>query len=104
MDSSTSTAATTDASVTASSESSAPLAAAANGHAAEEVLKPTDAVDLHLHTLASDGAWTPAALVDRLVAGGFKVAAVCDHDTQRSVPEVTRRAARRGIRIIPGVE
>jgi predicted metal-dependent phosphoesterase TrpH len=32
------------------------------------------------------------------------VAAVADHDTQRSVPEVTRRAAKRGIRIIPAVE
>lgn len=81
-----------------------PDPAPSNGHVAAAALKPTDAVDLHLHTLASDGAWTPAALVDRLVAGGFKVAAVCDHDTQRSVAEVTRRAARRGIRIVPGVE
>ncbi len=61
-------------------------------------------IDLHLHTLASDGAWTPAALVDHLAANDFKVVAVCDHDTQRSVPEVTRRAARRGITVIPGVE
>ena len=62
------------------------------------------AVDLHLHTLASDGAWTPAALVDQLLAENITVAAVCDHDTQRSVLETTRRAEKRGIRIIPGVE
>jgi predicted metal-dependent phosphoesterase TrpH len=67
-------------------------------------LGAVDAIDLHLHTHASDGAWTPAALVDHLAGGGFRVAAVADHDTQRSVPEVTRRAARRGIRIIPAVE
>jgi len=67
-------------------------------------LGPADPIDLHLHTHASDGAWTPAALVDQLAGGGFRVAAVADHDTQRSVPEVTRRAARRGIRIIPAVE
>ena len=67
-------------------------------------LAPADPIDLHLHTHASDGAWTPAALVDHLAGGGFRVAAVADHDTQRSVPEVTRRAARRGIRIIPAVE
>ncbi len=67
-------------------------------------LAPADKVDLHLHTLASDGAWTPAALVDHLAAEGFRVAAVCDHDSQRSVPEVARRAAKRGIRVIPGVE
>src|SRR5690242_7891866 len=67
-------------------------------------LAPNDKVDLHLHTLASDGAWMPAALVDHLAAEGFRVVAVCDHDTQRSVPETMRRAARRGIVVIPGVE
>ena len=67
-------------------------------------LAAADKVDLHLHTLASDGAWTPAALVDHLAAEGFRVVAVCDHDSQRSVPEVARRAARRGIRVVPGVE
>jgi predicted metal-dependent phosphoesterase TrpH len=67
-------------------------------------LRPDDRIDLHLHTLASDGAWTPAALVDLLAGEGFRVAAVADHDTMRSVPEMTRRAARRGIRIVPAVE
>jgi 3',5'-nucleoside bisphosphate phosphatase len=64
----------------------------------------TDPVDLHLHTYASDGAWSPAALVDHLAAEGFRVAAVADHDSMRSVAEVTRRAEKRGIRIIPAVE
>ena len=67
-------------------------------------LAPSDPVDLHLHTLASDGFWTPAALVDHLAERGFKVAAVCDHDTQRSVAEVTRLGAERGIHVVPGVE
>jgi predicted metal-dependent phosphoesterase TrpH len=77
---------------------------ASDGLAAGLNLNPTDAVDLHLHTLASDGAWTPAALLDHLAAGNFRVAAVCDHDTQRSVPELMRRASKRGIHVIPGVE
>jgi predicted metal-dependent phosphoesterase TrpH len=64
----------------------------------------TDPVDLHLHTYASDGAWPPAALVDHLASEGFRVAAVADHDSMRSVAEVTRRAEKRGIRIIPAVE
>ncbi|MCA9877095.1 MAG: PHP domain-containing protein [Thermomicrobiales bacterium] len=67
-------------------------------------LNAADRVDLHLHTLASDGAWTPAALIDHLAANDFRVAAIADHDTQRSVAEATRRGARRGIRIIPAVE
>jgi predicted metal-dependent phosphoesterase TrpH len=69
-----------------------------------EPLRPTDAVDLHMHTLASDGFWTPEALIDHLAGGGFKVAAVCDHDTQRSVLDAMRLGAERGIRVIPGVE
>jgi len=74
------------------------------GRPSEALLRPTDAVDLHLHTLASDGFWTPAALIDRLVGEGIGVAAVCDHDSQRSVLEATRRGAKRGVRIVPGVE
>lgn len=67
-------------------------------------LAAADRIDLHLHTLASDGAWTPAALIDHLAGNEFRIAAVADHDTQRSVPEVMRRGAKRGIRIIPAVE
>ena len=67
-------------------------------------LHPADAVDLHLHTLASDGFWTPEGLVDHLAERGFRVAAVCDHDTQRSVLEAMRLGAARGVRIVPGVE
>lgn len=67
-------------------------------------LGAADAIDLHLHTHASDGAWTPSGLIDHLAEGGFRVAAVCDHDTQRSVAEAVRLGAARGITIIPGVE
>lgn len=62
------------------------------------------AVDLHLHTHASDGAWTPEGLVDHLVERGFRVVSVCDHDTQWSVPEVTRLGTERGLYVVPGVE
>jgi hypothetical protein len=67
-------------------------------------LGPAAPVDLHLHTLASDGFWTPAALIDHLAERGFRVAAVCDHDTQRSVAEAMRLGAERGIVVVPGVE
>jgi predicted metal-dependent phosphoesterase TrpH len=67
-------------------------------------LRPTDAVDLHLHTLASDGFWTTAALIDYLAERNFAVAAVCDHDTQDSVAEAIRLGEERGITVIPGVE
>ncbi|MGH2560792.1 MAG: PHP domain-containing protein, partial [Thermomicrobiales bacterium] len=72
--------------------------------AVEAPLEPTAAVDLHLHTLASDGFWTPEALIDHLSKEEFRVVAVCDHDTQRSVLETMRLGEARGIRVIPGVE
>lgn len=61
-------------------------------------------IDLHLHTTASDGRSSPAALVDELAAAGLTVASVTDHDTTAGLAEVTARAAPRGIRVIPGIE
>ena len=78
-----------------------------NGHGvtAERVAIPARApVDLHLHTLASDGGWTPSALIDHLANRGFRVAAVCDHDTQRSVVQAIELGKLRGVHVIPGVE
>lgn len=66
---------------------------------------PADApLDLHLHTRASDGDWTPATLVDHLAARGFRVAAIADHDAIDSIPEATALAAARGLAIVPAVE
>lgn len=62
------------------------------------------AVDLHLHTYASDGGWAPRQLVDYLVEHEFRVAAICDHDTQRSVAEAIDCGRERGLTVIPGVE
>lgn len=81
-----------------------PTPPSTNGAEEAGPLGPRDAVDLHLHTLASDGFWTPDALIEHLATAGFRVAAVCDHDTQRSVLEATRLGAERGVRIVPGVE
>ncbi|MGC4191173.1 MAG: PHP domain-containing protein [Thermomicrobiales bacterium] len=67
-------------------------------------LAATDAVDLHLHTAASDGFWRPAELVDYLADNGFTVGAVCDHDSQASVLEAIRQGERRGVTIVPGIE
>lgn len=61
-------------------------------------------VDLHLHTYASDGFWSPSGLVDDLVQRGIVVAAVCDHDTQDSVLEAIALGERQGVHIVPGTE
>ncbi len=61
-------------------------------------------VDLHLHTYASDGFWSPSGLIDDLVARGIAIGAVCDHDTQDSVVEAIELGKRRGVHIVPGTE
>jgi predicted metal-dependent phosphoesterase TrpH len=61
-------------------------------------------IDLHLHTYASDGFWSPSDLVDDLVTRGIAVGAVCDHDTQDSVLEAIALGERRGVTIVPGTE
>lgn len=62
------------------------------------------AVDLHLHTRSSDGGWYTEQLIDYLAEREFRVVAVADHDTMRSVPEALDHAERRGLLLIPGVE
>jgi hypothetical protein len=69
-----------------------------------EPLPPDAAVDLHLHTRYSDGAWRPADLFDALAKGGFRVVSVVDHDQMDHLPEVAALGATRGIVVIPGTE
>ena len=38
-------------------------------------------LDLHMHTTASDGAWSPAAVVEGAAAGRLDVISITDHDT-----------------------
>jgi predicted metal-dependent phosphoesterase TrpH len=60
-------------------------------------------VDLHLHTTASDGSDTPAALIDRAREKGIEVIAITDHDTiAGSVAALSLSAD--GIKIITGIE
>lgn len=59
--------------------------------------------DLHLHTNASDGQYSPAELVE--LARKFDVIAITDHDTTDGVAEAQQTAARYGAPIvIPGIE
>lgn len=61
-------------------------------------------IDLHTHTLASDGTCTPQSLVEEAVAAGVEVLAVTDHDTFASVEDAIAAAKARGLRLIAGVE
>lgn len=63
-----------------------------------------DLVDLHLHTRASDGGWTPETILDYLGEHNFRVAAIADHDTMASVSSATEIGVERGVDIVPAVE
>ncbi|HAL92768.1 MAG TPA: hypothetical protein DCM68_07070 [Verrucomicrobia bacterium] len=61
-------------------------------------------VDLHCHSLHSDGTLAPEAVADRLAADQAVFAALVDHDSLAGLPAFRRRLARRGIGFITGVE
>lgn len=61
------------------------------------------AVDLHIHSTASDGSCTPAAVVELAIAKGLSALAIADHDTVSGVVPGQRAAAGR-IGFLPAVE
>ncbi len=61
-------------------------------------------IDLHIHTTASDGAWTPEAVVGGAIRGGLDIIAVTDHDTVAAVRSAQRSASELGLSILTGIE
>lgn len=61
-------------------------------------------LDLHIHTVASDGAWTPEEVVEGALAGRLDVIAIADHDTAAGVEHAVRSAGGRNLEIIPATE
>ena len=62
------------------------------------------AVDLHLHSTASDGAFPADDVVARAAAAGLKAIALTDHDTLDGLPAALAAGSRLGIRVIAGCE
>lgn len=61
-------------------------------------------VDLHTHTLASDGAWSARSLVEAALARNIQVLGVCDHETTANLSAVRLMTRKYGMHFIPGVE
>jgi predicted metal-dependent phosphoesterase TrpH len=61
-------------------------------------------IDLHTHSLRSDGALEPAALIERAAERGVKVQALADHDTLAGAAEAIAAGQRLGVRVIPATE
>ncbi|USK41238.1 PHP domain-containing protein [Cytobacillus firmus] len=60
--------------------------------------------DLHLHTTASDGAYTPAEVVKMAYDKGVFTIAITDHDTIDGLEEAEAAGKALGIEVIKGVE
>ena len=61
-------------------------------------------IDLHLHSSASDGHLTPAALVRRVADAGVRVCSLTDHDTVAGLAEAACEAGRCGLGFVAGIE
>ncbi len=62
------------------------------------------AVDLHLHSTASDGSLAPEAVVALAERNGVRTIALTDHDSIDGYPAALARAKEAKIRLITGVE
>ena len=61
-------------------------------------------IDLHTHSRASDGEFTPSEVAERARAAGIGVWALCDHDTVAGLAEARQAAERASLRLVPGIE
>jgi len=61
-------------------------------------------VDLHCHSLASDGALTPQHVVERAHANNVQMLALTDHDTIAGLAEARATAADLGVEFVAGIE
>ena len=60
--------------------------------------------DLHTHTTASDGQYSPTEVSARAKQAGIECLAITDHDTVDGVEEAVRAGVQSGIRILRGIE
>jgi len=61
-------------------------------------------IDLHVHTTASDGQYSPAQIVEMSAYEGISVLSVTDHDTINGLKEAAGRAEELKVRFVPGIE
>lgn len=61
-------------------------------------------VDLHLHTLCSDGEFPPEEVVRQAASQGLRTIAIADHDTVAGIPQALASARGVSLRVIPAVE
>src|SRR5512140_2816476 len=61
-------------------------------------------IDIHTHSLASDGEYVARELAKRAAASGLTVWGLCDHDTVAALEAAASAAREHSVRFIPGIE
>ena len=61
-------------------------------------------IDLHMHTVISDGTDTPEAVIDAVSAAGISLFSVTDHDAIKAAEIIPPLLKEKGLRFLPGVE
>lgn len=61
-------------------------------------------VDLHIHSTASDGKFSPSQIVSLAKEKGLEIIALTDHDTFKGYFEARQAGKEQGITVIPGAE
>lgn len=61
-------------------------------------------IDLHAHTIYSDGTFTPAESVNLALERELTTLAITDHDSTEGLPEAFRAADGTALEIVPGTE
>jgi 3',5'-nucleoside bisphosphate phosphatase len=64
----------------------------------------TNTIDLHTHSTASDGIYSPADLLQQAHEVGLRVLALTDHDSTAGLDEASEAALHLAIDFIPGIE
>jgi 3',5'-nucleoside bisphosphate phosphatase len=61
-------------------------------------------IDLHSHTTASDGTFSPAQLVDEAARTGVRILGITDHDTFSGYDQALPQARQTGLELVCGIE
>lgn len=61
-------------------------------------------IDLHTHSLKSDGSMMPAEVVREAKRAGLSAVALSDHDTVDGIAEALDEGEKQGIEVIPAIE
>ena len=64
----------------------------------------TNYIDLHTHSTASDGIYSPTELLQRAKDIGLRILALTDHDTTDGLEEAGQAAGKLDMDLIPGIE